>query len=409
VRRVVITGTGAVSPYGVSVGTLMENLFANRTAVRSMREQWEPKIRDLSCWVGAPVMEPLDPKSIPRKFRRGMGPTAIMALLASQEAIGHARIPESAFSSGRMGVSFASTTGSALSMEQFFMEYFQKAEIKNLPSGIFFQIMSHTAAANIAYAYNICGRVISPNAACASSSQAIGLGFEAIQQGHQDIMLCGGADELHPVVSACFDLVHACSYKYNDEPTRTPRPFDRDRDGTVCGEGAGAVILESEESALQRGTPILAEILGFATMADGTHMAESHTQSVKFCMKRAIENAHGEPGDIEYINAHATGTEVGDRAEAEAIRELFGDHAVPVSGFKGYLGHTLGASGVLELIICLKMLDQGRIIPTRNLDNPGEGCEGIHHVIALEERKIKTFVKNNFAFGGINSVLVLRR
>lgn len=269
--------------------------------------------------------------------------------------------------------------------------------------------MSHTCAANIAHALNITGRVISPDAACSSSAQAIGLGYEAIKYGQQEIMLCGGSDELNAIVCGSFDLLNATSCRFNERPAETPRPFDRDRDGTVCGEGAGCIVLESLESALNRGADILAELTGFSTSSDGTHLAQPHGKSIEKCIKDALDNANLIPDDIDYINAHATGTILGDVAEAEAVRGVFGGGKALLSSFKGHMGHTLGASGVLELEASVRMMNEGFIIPTLNLKNPGEGCDGINHVTEIQKHPINVFIKNSFAFGGINSVLILRR
>lgn len=400
---------GAISPFGVGVTQMMEGLYAGRSAVVNMKAQWEAAVSDLNSWVGAPVQGVIDEKSIPRKYRKTMGKSAILSVLAAREALAQANLPEGILQSGRAGVSFSSSTGSVESTEKFFSEPFLNHVQRNLPSGIFFQIMSHTNAANVAQAYNIIGRVISPNSACSSSAQAIGLGFEAIQAGYQDIMLCGGADELHVMTNVSFDIVQAASFKFNDMPHKTPRPFDKDRDGTVCAEGGGCLILESEDSARARGAKILGEILGFATFSSGENMAQSDAPSIEFCIKEALKSARIHPHEIEYINAHATGTIIGDMAEAQALRAVFGEQNAPVSSFKGHFGHTLGASGALEMIASFIMLENRRMIPTKNLDETDECCRGIRHLTRIEERAANTFIKNSFAFGGINSVLVAKR
>jgi 3-oxoacyl-[acyl-carrier-protein] synthase II len=408
-NRVVITGIGAVSPFGVGVPIFIDKLFNGESAVVNLEKEWAPAINDLLCYVGAPLSEPISEKEIPRKFRKTMGKTAILSYLAVKEAVDKANINDELLSSGRVGISFGSSTGSAESTERYFVEHINTKSSRSLPSSIFFQVMSHTSAANIAQAMNVNGRVVSPNSACSSSAQAIGFAFEMIQCGHQDIMLCGGSDELHVTTTASFDMVQAASFKYNDNPTATPRPFDRDRDGTVCGEGAGCIILESESSAKKRGAKILGEVIGFATNASGVHMAHADTKSIVHCMKDALQNAKIKPANVDYINAHATGTMIGDVAEAQAINQMFEGNHVPVSSIKGYFGHTLGASGVLETIAVLNMLETDMILPTRNLDNPDEACKGINHVQSIQNKKINIIVKNSFAFGGINTVLIIKR
>jgi len=412
-NRVFITGMGAVSPFGVGLEKMVNAMENNRSATCNMKKQWEPFVPDLECWVGAPLQEPLDLKKIPRTYRRTMGLTSQMAYEAARESLENAQVTQDIRKSGRMGIVFGSTTGSAHAMTEFFDIYLNKHSIKKIGTGTFFKLMSHTSAANLAQAFDIHGRLFSTDSACTSSTQAIGLGFETIRSGSQDIMLCGGSDELHPLVSATFDLVYAASYKYNDAPDQTPRPFDKDRDGTVCGSGAGCLVLESESSARSRGIPCLAEILGFSTLVDPSSMAQSNSNAIVRCMNGALEDADIATRQIDCINAHATGTLQGDAAEAKGIREVFGDEAVPVNALKGYIGHTSGASGVLELSAFLATARKGILLPTRNLAQPGEDCKGLAYVTSnmslngLSDRFI--FIKNSFGFGGINAVLILRR
>lgn len=408
-NRVLITGIGAITPYGIGITKFIEGVYTSRSAVVSMKSQWETKIKDLNCWLGAPLSECVDEKLIPRKFRRFMGPPAIYSALAAEEAVNDSGITREVLSSGKAGVSFASTMASVIWMENMVHDVFEKSSIRDLPSGLFFKIMSHSCASNIAHYFNIIGKTIAPNAACASAALSIGVGYETIKNGEQDIMICGGADELHFLVNASFDLVGAASTHFNDSPSNSPRPFDKDRDGTVCGEGCGALILESEESAKARGAKIYGEVVGFSTSADGSHLAEPHKDSILYCIKNALDNSRLSPKEIQFINAHATGTILGDLAEAQALEVVFGNNQPPISSYKGYFGHTLGASAALEMILSLAMMRDEIISPTLNLESPGEGCENLNHVLKTEKRKIDCFIKNSFAFGGINSVLIVKR
>jgi 3-oxoacyl-[acyl-carrier-protein] synthase II len=405
-RKVFITGTGTVTPFGVGLIPLMQGLEEGRSAIVSLKEQWEAQLKDLQCWVGgpAPVM---DIKIIPRTFRRSMGPTAQMAWFAAQEAVSQAGLDEALRGSGRCGVAFGSTTGSVQSYASFFERYFKDGSMHDIQSGAFFQVMSHTSAANLAHAFGVRGRVFSTDSACSSGSQAIGLAYEAILSGRQDQMLAGGSDELHPLVSGSFDLVHASSVRFNDQPQLTPRPFDQRRDGTVCGAGAGCVVLESEESMKRRGARPLAQILGFETLADGANLAQPNRESIVRCLQSALQDAKVRPDEVGYVNAHATGTEQGDVAEAGGIAEVLGGQ-VPVSGYKGHIGHTTGASGAVELAAALHAMRRGILIPTRNLETPAQECAGVMHVRPGMKPRSAVLVKNSFAFGGINSVLVLR-
>ena len=407
-RRVVVTGWGSISPYGQGIAVLMENLKAGKSAVRNMKAEWETRVTDMSSWVGAPLQFQPEAKSIARKFRKTMGRSAILATLAARDAIEQSALDTEILNSGRTGVGFGSSTGSVDSTEKFFIEQLKTHSMHQISSSMFFQIMSHTAAANIAQTFNIKGRVISPNAACSSSAQAIGMGYEFIRNGIQDVMICGGVDELHPMTNVSFDIVQAASYKYNDRPEQTPRPFDKNRDGTVCGEGAGCIILESEDSAKARGAEILGEVIGFSTSASGVHMAQADSESISICIRAALTDAQLKAQQVDYINAHATGTLMGDVSEALAIKDVFAD-TVPVSSLKGYFGHTLGASGVLEMIASFGMLRDEVLLPTFNLDHVDQACSGIQHLQEKRNQKIDVFVKNSFAFGGINTVLIGKR
>lgn len=408
-NKVFVTGAGAVSPYGLGVAAMMDKLYQGCSAVVNLKSEWEKEIEDLNSWIGAPVTVNLDEKAIPRKYRKTMGKTAVMAYLASLEALGQSGIAPEQLSSGRVGISFSSTTGSARSTLAYYREIINAKAIRNLSSGIFLQVMSHTCAANLATCFGVRGRVLSPNSACSSSSQAIGLAYESIKNGIQDVMLCGGSDELTAVVTSSFELVQAASIRYNDHPAASPRPFDAHRDGTVCGEGAGALVLESERSARERNATVLGEVIGFYTCSSGMHLTQTDVNSAVFCMRHALADAGVQPEDIDYINAHATGTVMGDADEAEALYQVFGTSPVPVSSLKGHFGHTLGASGVLEMIATLGMMKRGRIIPTLNLHEIAAKCALINHVRTVQDKALQTAIKNSFAFGGINSVLIVRK
>jgi 3-oxoacyl-[acyl-carrier-protein] synthase II len=273
---------------------------------------------------------------------------------------------------------------------------------------MFFQCLPNTAAINVAQFLGLRGIVVAPSAACSSALQAIGAGFDLIRLGRQDVALCGGAEELHETVTGSFDMLLATSIAYNDEPERTPRPFDAARDGLVCGEGSGILVLEERDHARRRGARILAEVCGYHTCTSGMHMSESNRGSIVRCIGEALRDAEADATQVDYVNAHATGTRQGDIEEAAALREVFADR-VPVSSLKGHLGHTLGASGAIELAACLAMMERGVVMPTRNLERPAPECEGLWHVVRPEPRRLDLVLKNSFAFGGINACLVLRR
>ncbi len=404
-KRVVITGTGVVTPFGNGLPALMKGLEEGRSAVRRM-QGWEQYI-GLQSLVAAPV-EMQDEKRIPRQKRRSMGRMSIFAAQAADEALSNAGIVLSQEDPWRVGCVIGSTMGSAKSINDAFEIMLPKKDLSRLNSTMFFQCMSHTASVNVAQYLGLNGTIMAPAAACASAIHAIGLGYDLIRLGRQDVLLCGGAEELHPTVTGSFDILFATSTKYNDRPQMTPRPFDKDRDGLVCGEGSGLVVLEDYDRAIKRNANILAEIVGYSTTANGMHVSQSNRESMVACMRQALGDAGVTPGEIDYINAHATATLQGDQEEAEAILEIFGS-SVPVSSLKGYVGHTLGASGAIELAASLKMMELGVIYPTLNLSVVSPECGGLNHVTTPVKGTVKTFLKNGFAFGGINAALVCRK
>jgi len=404
-KRVVITGIGAVSPFGNGVAALMQGIAEGRSAVQRMAG-WEQYI-GLHSLVGAPV-EMKDEKRIPRQKRRSMGRMSIFAAQAADEALADAGISLEKEDPWRAGCVIGSTMGSAKSINDAFEIMLPAKDLSRLNSTMFFQCMSHTAAVNVAQYLGLCGMIMAPAAACASALHAIGTGYDLIRLGRQDFLLCGGAEELHPTVTGSFDILFATSAKYNDTPHKTPRPFDKDRDGLVCGEGSGLLVLEEYDHAVKRGAKIYAEVTGYSTTANGLHVSQSNRESMVVCMKQAMEAAGVKADGIDYINAHATATLQGDQEEAEAIRDIFGA-SVPVSSLKGYIGHTLGASGGIELAATLRMMETGVVYPTLNLESVAPDCAGINHVTKPVQKKITAVLKNGFAFGGINAALVCRK
>ncbi len=404
-KRVVITGRGAVSPFGLGVPRLLSAIWQGRSAVRAMTE-WQ-EVSGLNSRIAAPVPE-LDSRSLlPRSVRRTMGPMAIYATLAAKEAIADATLGSELLASGEAGVAIGSTTGSAMALEDFYGRYLSERSISHIKSGEFFKMMGHSCAANVCLALGIRGEQWAPVSACTSSSQAIGLGYLLVRAGRQQVMLCGGADEVHPSVTGVFDLLRAASTG-NHRPESACRPFDRDRDGVVCGGGSGILVLEERQRALARGAAIHGEIVGFGNVNDSGHIANPDKESMALAMLRAMGEAGLAAADIDYVNAHATGTELGDIAEASAIVAAV-DGRTPVSSLKGHIGHTLGAAGVLELMVVLEMFARQQLIPTRNLEHIDQRCAVANLVTTMQPARLETVLKNNFALGGINTSLAIRR
>jgi 3-oxoacyl-[acyl-carrier-protein] synthase II len=403
-KRVAVTGMGICSPIGNDLPAVLDALTRGRSGIRRMPE-WAD-IEGLGSQV-AGVVQDFDARSISRKYRRTMGRVALLAALAARDAVSQAGLTEADLASERTGVSLGSTTGSGPILEEFFGSFLATRSIHEQEGTRFMKVMGHTVAANVGAMLGIRGRLLAPCSACASSTQAVGFGYEAIRDGHQDLMVCGGADDLHPITAMVFDILHAASRNFNDAPARTPRPFDRRRDGLVVSEGAAVVILEDLDRARARGAKIWGEIAGYGTCCEGRHMTSPSHEGMARCMLAALESAGCAPEDVDYVNAHATATAQGDLAECLAVSEIFGER-VPVSSTKGYTGHTLAACGAMELIFCLLMMEHNFIASTLNLEDLDPDCAGVAHVQENAPASLNLVMSNNFAFGGVNAVLVVK-
>jgi 3-oxoacyl-[acyl-carrier-protein] synthase II len=289
-----------------------------------------------------------------------------------------------------------------------FFEAKEKSAYQGIGAVDYLKSMVHTTAVNITKMFGITGRVISSGTACTTSSQSIGYGYESVKFGMQDAMLCGGADEYDTITVAVFDNLLACSTAFNSEPHRTPRPFDKLRDGLVVGEGAGAVMLEEYEFAKKRGAKILGEVIGFACNNNGGDLILPNLKGITNTLKLGVENAKINAQDVDLISAHATATKMGDIIETQAISDVFGDSPYVV-GLKSYTGHTMAACGAIETIISLYMMQDGFIAPTLNLEEVDERCTMIKHVQKILQQPVNIAAIQNFAFGGVNTILLIRK
>ncbi len=406
-KRVVVTGAGALSPLGHDWPAVFAKLQSLTGAVQVLPDlaQYEGLLTRL----GAPVAPyVLDEKVYHRKSTRSMGKVALMAARASELALAQAGLLGTDFvKSGQLGISCGSCMGSLSPIADFGKLMAQKTT-SGITSTTYIKAMAHTAPVNVGVFFGITGRIITTSSACTSGSQGLGYAFEAIRSGAQVAMLAGGAEEWDVAQVAVFDTLFATSTS-NDTPGRTPRPFDAKRDGLVLGEGACMLLLEEYEHAKARGANILAELVGFATNSDGTHVTNPNSATQAACMRAALRDAKLEAGDIGYVNAHGTATSNGDVAESKATHEVFGDKA-PVSSLKSYMGHTLGACGSLEAWMTVEMQREKWFAPTINLDEVDPACAPLDYVKG-EGRRIDTefVMTNNFAFGGINTSLIFRR
>ncbi|HJW11800.1 MAG TPA: beta-ketoacyl-ACP synthase [Albitalea sp.] len=405
-KRVVITGVGAISPLGHDWAGVHARLREGRNAIRYMSE-WD--VYDgLNTRLGAPA-QPFDlPAHYNRKTTRSMGRVALMATRASEMALadagllGHAIVQD-----GRMGISYGSSAGTPTAVGDFGRMFAEKTT-EGINATTYIKMMSHTAPVNIGVFFGITGRIITTSSACTSGSQGIGYAFEAIRAGRQVAMLAGGAEELDASEAAVFDTLFATSVR-NQQPEATPRPFDAGRDGLVLGEGACTLVLEELEHARERGATILAEVVGYGTNSDGTHVTQPNSRTMAVAMQLALQDAALAPSDIGYINAHGTATDHGDVAESTATFGVFGG-TVPISSLKSYMGHTLGACGALEAWMTVEMMRNGWFAPTINLEQVDAKCGALDYLTG-SGREIDTDVvmSNNFAFGGINTSLIFRR
>lgn len=402
--RVVVTGVGVVSPIGHSVAESVASLLEMRSGVR-FTDAWDD-IEDMRGKLAAPVTG-LDLRAhFPRKRRRTMGRVAMLAVHAADQAVAQAGLDEDTLRGERTGVAFGSTHGSAEATEDFSQRLALGRSMRGLDPNAYFKIMTHTCAVNVAQACGVQGRVASTCTACTSGAQGVGEAFEWIRAGAQDVVICGGAEELHYTSAVTFDLLMATSIRYNDRPTESPRPFDAARDGLVVGEGAGALVLESLEHARARGAEILAEVVGYATNCDGAHISAPRQAGMRRVMELALRDARRTPADVDYVCAHGTGTELGDVAESQATFEAFG-RPVPIASLKSFVGHTLGACGALEAVWSVEMLRRGFMAGQRNLDEVDPRCAPLDYVRSPRQAAPTCILSTNFAFGGINTALVL--
>lgn len=405
-RRVVVTGMGGVCGLGSSWTQVQASMRAGRNAIRFMPE-WQHHV-DMNTRLGGPIDNFAPPAHWTRKQLRSMGRVAEFAVNAAEIALTDAGlIDHPAVRSGATGVACGSSIGSPPAVMDF-AAFFINNDVSGLNANSYVRMMPHTTAANIGIFFGAKGRIIPTSSACTSGSQGIGYAYEAIKFGRQSVMIAGGAEELCPTEAMAFDTLFATSRR-NEQPQATPRPYDRDRDGLVVGEGAGMLILEELEHALRRGVCIHAELVGFATNSDGVHVTKPEEETMRIVMELALADAGLAPGAIGYVNGHGTATEHGDIAETRATSQLFGSR-MPISSQKSYLGHTLGACGALEAWFSVEMMKQGWFAPTLNLDNVDPRCGDLDY-LAGEGRSLQAeyVMSNNFAFGGVNTSLVFRR
>ena len=402
-RRVVITGGSVVSALGNEWPQIFTALKAGKNCIRYMND-WEKY--GMNTTLAAPVDFTMP--DYPRKKIRGLGRVGQLALVSADRALENAGIktddPE--LKNGRCGVAYGSSMGSIDTLLDFYSMLVLN-DVKKITATTYIKAMPQTCAANIGVFYGLTGRIITTNTACTSGSQAIGFAYETIRQGVQDIMIAGGAEELSAMDAAVFDTLFAASTK-NDSPEKTPAAYDKNRDGLVVGEGSGTMILEEYEHAKKRGAPIIAEIVGFGTNTDGSHITQPNRRTQSIVMKLALEDAELDPALIGYVNTHGTATDTGDVEESWATADVF-QRPVPASTLKSYIGHTLGACGAIEAWISINMMKEKWFCPNLNLKELDPNCGPLDYITGNGRGIDSEYImSNNFAFGGINTSLIFR-
>jgi 3-oxoacyl-[acyl-carrier-protein] synthase II len=408
-RRVVITGIGAITPIGLGRDGLWDGLMAEKSAVGPVT-RFDPS--PFRSHLAAEVNEFVPTDHLDERRSRRFDRFAQFSVVASRMALTDSEIVLEREDRERVGAMMGSALGGVAYAEDQMGKY-MTGGLRAVDATLALAVFGGAASCNIAIEFGVYGPNSTNAMSCASGTIAVGDGFRAVRDDYADVMICGGAEA--PLSTLCygaFSLIRAMSTR-NDDPATASRPFDRDRDGFVMGEGAAVVILEERERALARGAPIYAEVLGYGMTNDGHHMTAPRPDGSQAAraMRLALSDAHVVPGEIGYVNAHGSSTPLNDPTETLAVKQVLGDHAyrVPLSGTKGYYGHALGASGAIEAAICALALDRGWLPPTVNLASPDPACDLDYIAGSGRLAQPETIISNSFGFGGINASLVMRK
>jgi len=401
-RRVVVTGMGLVSCLGNDKKTVTESLREGRSGISFNEEFKAMGLRShISGSVEIDLVERID-----RKHLRFMGDAASYAYVAMQNAMDDAGLTQSQISNPRTGL-IAGSGGASSANIVLSADKLREKGVRRLGPYIVPKTMSSTISACLSTHFGIRGLNYSVTSACATSTHCIGTAMEQIQWGKQDMIFAGGGEENHWSLAMMFDGMGALSTHYNDDPARASRAYDADRDGFVIAGGGGMLVLEELEHARARGAKIYAEVVGYGATSDGDNMVAPSGEGAVRCMQQAIATVDA---PIDYINTHGTSTPVGDIAELDAMREVFGESTPPFSSSKSLCGHSLGAAGVQEAIHCLLMMENNFMMGSVNISTLDAKAEGLP--VLLESREnavVNTVMSNNFGFGGTNACIVFQR
>jgi len=401
-RRVVITGMGIYSCLGTSKDEVRDSLFAGKSGIIFDAQRKDIGFRSaLTGMVEEPNLKGL----LDRRQRKSMAQQCNYAFVSANEALEQAKIDADFLAKNEMGIIFGNDSSSKAVIDSV-DGVRAKGDTTLLGSGSIFQAMNCTVTMNLSTIFKLKGINMTLSAACASGSHSVGMGYVLIKNGYQDMVMCGGAQEVNPNAMASFDGISAFSTNESN-PTKACRPFDRDRDGLVPGGGAATLILESLESAKSRGADIIAEVIGYGFSSNGEHISNPNLDGQVRSLEMALKQANISPEDIDYVNAHATSTPVGDGFEAQAIYKVFGSNT-PVSSTKSMTGHECWMAGASELVYSLLMMKNGFIAPNINFENPDEYSVKINIFAQTEQRTLRTVLSNSFGFGGTNSSVILK-
>ncbi|MFD2561952.1 beta-ketoacyl-[acyl-carrier-protein] synthase family protein [Aquimarina rubra] len=403
-RRVVITGMGIYSCIGTNVDEVKESLYQGKSGI-----VYEPSRKEFgyrSALTGV-VPKPNLKKELSRRQRVSFGSESEYAYIATKQAFDQAGVDQDFLDREEIGVLFGND-----STAESVMEAIDKIRVKKdttlVGSGGVFKSMNSTVTMNLSTVFKLKGVNFTISAACASGSHSIGMGYLLIKQGLQDYVLCGGAQEINDYAFGSFDGLGVFSIN-EENPTKASRPFDSKRDGLVPSGGGAALFMETYESAMKRGATILGEVVGYGFSSNGDHISTPNQEGPARAMKRAVEQANINPEDIDYVNAHATSTPIGDANEAKAINEVFGGSKPYVSSTKSMTGHECWMAGASEIVYSLIMLNNSFIAPNINLESPDEDSSKLNLVKETVDKKIDVFLSNSFGFGGTNSAIVIKK
>ncbi|MFP8895874.1 MULTISPECIES: beta-ketoacyl synthase [Chryseobacterium] len=402
-NRVVITGMGIYSCIGTSLEEVRESLYQGKSGIVLDQDRKEFGFRSgLTGVVPKPDLKNL----LNRRQRISMGEESEYAYLATLDALKQANLDEEFLEAHEVGILYGNDSVSQAVVESIDIAR-EKKDTTLMGSGAIFKSMNSTVTMNLSTIFKLKGINLTISAACASGSHSLGLAYMMIKNGFQDMIICGGAQETNKYSMASFDGLGVFSAR-EDEPAKASRPFDAERDGLIPSGGAASLIVESLESAQRRGAPIIAEIIGYGFSSNGGHISTPNVDGPALAMDRALKQSGLKASDIDYINAHATSTPIGDANEAKAIYEIFGSE-VPVSSTKSMTGHECWMAGASEVIYSILMMQNDFVAPNINLENPDNEAQKINLVAKTKNQKIDVFLSNSFGFGGTNSALIVKK